>query len=301
MKPLKNLAAALLLTGVTMSGLTLSGAAAMTPEQEAELVALLENAEDASSGADVGDATITAAQAAVLHGEAACTFSRLLNADEFCATDAIVFPPQGAAIDSIYYSPPEEIGYVDMEEWTEDATAQIDEIWQSYVEGSKAQSERIGFEVAPVKWVLYPTLNKDTKVMTYGILLNFGGEEVINLHAIKFTRNGFVEMNIVTDGAMLADASKDFDAVATYASNTYAPDAGFRYADFKDGDKIAAIGAVGVLASVMGVEYSKKGTLAAIGAAILLFAKKLWFLLLAIPVMIWGGVKKFFGGRKPVE
>lgn len=296
MKPMKTFAAALLL-----AGLTATGAAALTPEEEAELDAVFEQAVDASAGARVGDATITATQAALLHGEAACTFDRLVNAEETCTTDAVLFPPQDVAIHSIYYLPPEEIGYVDMEEWTEDAKAQIDEIWQSYVEGAKAQSERIGFQITPLKWVLYPTLNQATKVMTYGILLDFGGEEVINLHTIKFTRSGYVEMNVVTDNALLADLSSSFDDVATYASNSYAPQEGFRYADFKDGDKIAAVGALGVLASVMGVEYTKKGTLAAVGAAILLFAKKFWFLLLAIPAAIWGVVRKIFGGNKPAD
>jgi uncharacterized membrane-anchored protein len=297
MKPFRILAAALLLTG-----LTISGAAALTPEEEAQLDALFENALDASGGVEVGRGTITAQGAIALQGEAACTFDRLLNAEETCVTDAVLFPPKSeTAIVSIYFTPPEEIGYVDMEEWTEDISSQIDELWENYVQGTKDQSARLGYDVTPVRWVLYPTLDKEAKVMTYGILLNFGGEEVINLQTIKFTRKGYVEMTVVTSEADLAAAALGFDEVAAYASNTYAPDAGFRYADFKDGDKIAAIGAVGVLASVMGVEYSKKGTLAAIFAAIVVFAKKLWFLLLAVPVMIWGAVKKVFGGSKPVE
>lgn len=47
-----------------------------------------------------------------------------------------------------------------------------------------------------------------------------------------------------------------------------------------------------------GVKYANKGTLAAIGAAILLFAKKFWFLLLVVPAAIWGAVKKLTGPRK---
>jgi uncharacterized membrane-anchored protein len=205
-----------------------------------------------------------------------------------------VFPPEGVGINSIYYSAPEDIGYVNMEDWTDDVKSQIDEIWESYVEGSKAQSERIGYEVVPVKWVLYPTLNKTSKVMTYGILLNFGGENTINLTTVKFTKGGYVTMQVVTNDEMLAANSATYDGASLYASNTYEPDTGFRYADFKDGDKVAAIGAVGVLASVVGVKYSK-GTLAAIGAMVLLFAKKLWFLLLIIPAAIWGAIKKLTG------
>ena len=160
---------------------------------------------------------------------------------------------------------------------------------------SKAQCARIGFQVVPLKWVLYPTLNKASKVMTYGVLLDFGGQEIINLVTVKFTKTGYVKMEVVTDDALLAAGSSSYDLASVYASNSYAPGTGLRYADFKDGDKLAQIGAVGVLASVVGVKYANKGTLAAIGASIMLFAKKLWFLLLIIPVAIWGVIKKLLG------
>lgn len=293
MKPLRSFTAALLL-----SCLPFSPAAAMTEAEQEQLNALFENASDASAGVAVGSATITAEGAAMLQGADACTFDRLLNAEEVCTTDAVVFPPEGSVIASIYYAPPQEIGYVDMEEWTDDASSRIDEIWQSYVEGSKEQSARLGYEVTPVKWVLYPTLDRRAKVMTYGILLNFGGEQVINLQTIKFTRKGYVEMTVVTYEDMLTASPSGFTDVASYAADTYAPHSGFRYADFEDGDKIAAVGALGVLASVMGVQSANKGTLAAIGAALLVFFKKLWFLLLALPLALWGVVKKLAGRNK---
>ncbi len=291
MKPIRGLA-----IFVLASCATLSTAHALTVAEEEQLDELYSQAADITAGVEVGRATITAKDAVLLQGEAACTFSRLLNADEFCDISAIAVPPDNIGIDSIYYYPPEEVGHVDMDDWTDDVTSQIDEIWESYVEGSKAQSERIGYDVVPLRWALYPTLNKTSKVMTYGILLDFGGEKVINLTTVKFTRTGFVTMNVVTDDQMLAVTSMTYDDASVYASNTYVPGTGLRYADFKDGDKVAAIGAVGVLASVVGVKYGK-GTLAVIAAAILLFAKKLWFLLLIIPAAIWGVIKKMAGRR----
>ncbi len=283
-----------------VSCVTLSTAQALTEEEQGQMEKLWGQASDITEGAEVEGATITATDGRLLQGEAACTLSRLLNADEYCDISAMVFPPEGIGIDTIYYQAPEDIGYVNMEDWTDDVNSQIDEIWESYVEGSKAQSERIGYEVVPLKWVLYPTLNKASKVMIYGILVDFGGENVINLVTVKFTRSGYVRMNVVTDDEMLAANSATFDSVSDYASNTYVPAVGLRYADFKDGDKVAAIGAVGVLASVVGVKYANKGTLAAIGAMILLFAKKLWFLVLIIPAAIWRGIKKL-GRRRDVS
>jgi hypothetical protein len=284
-----------LFIGVLAMCATLSSAGALTVEEEQQLDALFNQAADVSAGGKVGGATIAAEGGWMLRGEEACTYSRLLNADVVCGTEAIVFPPEGVGIDSIYFGAPEDIGHVNMDDWTEDVNTQIDEIWDSYVEGAKAQSERIGYQVVPVRWVLYPTLNRAARVMTYGILLDFGGDEVINLVNVKFTRSGYVVMEVVTNDALLAASSASFDSVSVYAADTYKPGMGLRYADFRDGDKVAAIGAVGVLASVIGVKHSK-GWLAAAGGMILVFAKKFWFLLLAIPAAIWGGIKKLTGG-----
>lgn len=283
-----------LVFGAFILCVTFSNAHALTEEEYGRLNDLVSQATSTSQGVDVAGARIVADEGALLQGEQACAFSRLLNADEECDTTAIVFPRQGVGIDTIYYSEPEDIGHVNMDDWTEDVKSQIDEIWDSYVEGSKAQSKRIGFDVVPLKWVLYPTLNKAAKVMTYGILLDFGGTHVINLVSVKFTRKGYVVLKIVTDEEILAADSASFDSVSVYASDTYKPAVGWRYADFKNGDKVAAVGAVGVLASVIGVKYGK-GWLAGIGAMILLFAKKLWVLFLVVPAAIWGGIKKLVG------
>jgi len=149
-----------LLIGVLALVASLSSASALTTEEESQLEALLSRAASISDGVEVNGATITAEDGWLLQGENACTFSRLLNADEVCDTAAIVFPSEDVAVDSIYFSAPEDVGHVNMDDWTEDVNTQIDELWDSYVEGAKAQSERIGYEVVPVKWVIYPTLNK---------------------------------------------------------------------------------------------------------------------------------------------
>jgi len=203
--------------------MTLSAAYALTEEEQGQLDDLLNQASSISEGANVAGATITAEDGWLLQGEKACTYSRLLNADETCLTSAVVFPSDGVGIDTIYYSAPEDIGHVNMDDWAEDVNSQIDEIWESYVEGAKAQSKRIGYDVVPLKWVQYPTLNKAAKVMTYGILLDFGGNVIINLTSVKFTRTGYVVMEVVTGDEMLAASSATYDSVSVYASNTYSP------------------------------------------------------------------------------
>lgn len=295
MPVLHRLAPALLLIALPLQGVQAQDNAASVDDQ---LNAVVERVVDASQGIEIDDATVVADGAFGLARADACEFSRLLNGDEICTTSAVIFPPQDVPIHSIYYEPPENIGFVDMEDWTEGASEEIDLIWESFVEGAKEQSARLGYHVRPVKWLLYPTLDKETQVMNYAMLFDFGGEEVVNVTSVKFKRNGYVVMKIVTDETMLAESGASFADVAAYASRSYRPDAGLRYADFQDGDEVAAIGAVGVLAAVMGVKYANKGTLAALAAAALLFLKKFWFLLLAIPAALWAGIRRLAGRGK---
>lgn len=262
-----------ILVGMLALGMAATAAHAQTEHEQAQLDDITAQAVSITEGVKVGTAKIVARDGALLQGDDACNYSRLLNADFNCTTAAIVFPAERHAIDSIYYEAPTEVGHVNMDDWAEDVNSQIDEIWENYIAGSKTQSKRIGYEVVPVKWVQYPTLNKAAKILTYGILIDFGGQEVINLTSIKFTRTGYVVMEVVTDDDMLSARSMDYDSASLYAAKTYVPEAGTRYADFQPGDKIAAIGAVGVLASVIGVKHSK-GWLASAGAAILLMLKK---------------------------
>jgi hypothetical protein len=132
MNPLRGLA-----IGAFAFCLTVSSAEALTPEEEQQLGDLLSQATSVSQGVEVAGARITAEDGVMLRGKDACTFSMLLNADEVCNTTAIVFPKDGAGIDSIYYAAPEDIGHVNMDDWREDVTSQIDDIWESYVEGSR--------------------------------------------------------------------------------------------------------------------------------------------------------------------
>lgn len=65
--------------------------------------------------------------------------------------------------------------------------------------------------------------------------------------------------------------------------------------EFRDGDKVAAVGALGVLATLLGVKYGK-GALAAIMAIGLVVVKKAWFLIF-IPFLF---IRRLFS-RKSAE
>src|SRR3546814_3927332 len=126
---------------VVSAGRLARGAApAYRPEETTRLEALFQAAVDAGAGTELKDATVIAEGGIIVHGDAACEISKILNGDEVCAVTAILVPPQGLGIDSINYFPPAEIGHVDMAEWTDEVNQELDVIWQSFVEGAVDQT-----------------------------------------------------------------------------------------------------------------------------------------------------------------
>ena len=195
-------------------------------------------------------------------------------------------------IDTVIIEKPNSEGFVNFDDW-EDADRQdeIDAIWNDFVEGSKAQGEALGQSIVPVKWHVYPTLNKDKSYLYYAILIDWDGEMVINAKASLFDRQGYIPVRVIPDSSELSEA--ELQRLVEISLGAYEAEAKQAYFDFQDGDKIAAVGALGVLAALVGVKYGKAAATGII-AILLLFLKKAWFLLL-IPLVF---LKKLFPGKK---
>ncbi|MDH3475201.1 MAG: DUF2167 domain-containing protein [Rhodospirillales bacterium] len=186
----------------------------------------------------------------------------------------------------------EEVGYVKMDDWED---LDIDELWDSYVEGSKAQSKQFGYEVTPLRWVIQPTLNREKAVAYYAIELKFGDTEpVVNLVIYDFGRFGYEEMTLVQETSRFPVA--DAEAIATGIAGAYAFGPQADYGDFQEGDVVAATGAAGLIAASLGAKFGKGFIFAA-----LIFLKKFWFLLLAIPALGWKWIRGWLGGRSGEE
>jgi len=176
---------------------------------------------------------------------------------------------------------------VRMDDWDD---LDVDELWQSYVEGAAAQSEQFGFEVKPLRWVIAPTLNREQAIAYYAIEAQFGSDPpLVNLLVYDFGRYGYEEITLVQDAAAFPAAEAEAIATRIAGAYTFGPERG--YADFKEGDVIAATGAAGLIAASLGVKFGK----GLIVAGLLLF-KKFWFLLLAFPALAWKWLRGLFGG-----
>lgn len=196
-----------------------------------------------------------------------------------------------AAIDNVLIERPNSDGYISFDDWQSgDRQKQIDGIWRDLKAGLRAQSENLGVEITADDWLVYPTLDEEGAYMYYATRMIWDGEPVINIEATRFDRRGYVLFNLVPARDDLTEDQLRAELETVLAS--YQPNEGTRYADFEDGDKVAAVGALGLLAALTaGAKLGKAGLL----AAALVFLKKFWFLILA-PFALIGRLLR--GGNK---
>jgi len=195
-------------------------------------------------------------------------------------------------LDNIIVNKPNTDGFVKFDDWEDrDLDAEIELIWDSYVSGIASQSAQLGINITPIDWYVYPTLKKKNGYMYYAVLLDWNGERNLNVNATLFDRKGFVNFSLVPIDFNIGKSELEDTIGNVFVS--YTPTVDQSYVDFSSGDKIAAVGAVGVLASLLGVKYGK---VAATGlfAILLIFAKKLWFLVF-LPLFL---IPKLFRRKK---
>ncbi|GGY39954.1 DUF2167 domain-containing protein [Parvularcula lutaonensis] len=203
--------------------------------------------------------------------------------------DAMILQPT-EAIDTLIIEKPNSDGYVTFDDWeAADREKQINQIWDDMVEGLKGQSANLGIEITADDWFVYPTLNRDKAYLYYATRMDWAGDPVINVEATRFDRRGYVKFSLVpfNDDISAEEIERELETILT----AYEPNAEQSYADFEEGDKVAAAGAVGVLAALAGVKFAKSAGL--LGAALLLL-KKFWFVLLAP----FAFLRRLFSGKK---
>jgi uncharacterized membrane-anchored protein len=145
---------------------------------------------------------------------------------------------------------------------------------------ANAERQRRGW--APLNlegWHHIPYYNNATKNLTWATRLNSEGQTSIN-HSIRLLgRTGLMSAQLVADPASVELSIAEFDEVLT----TYAFNEGFRYAEFRSGDKLATYGLTALIAGGVGATAVKTGAF-----------KKLWKLIVFGVVALVGGLKKFF-------
>ena len=191
-------------------------------------------------------------------------------------------------VDTAIIEKPVSDGYVTYDDWNDaDRDEEIAAIETELALSMRSQSEATGQDIHFLGWRAYPTLDQQKNYLYYATDIEWDCERLINITATIFDRRGYVTFSIVPLSSELNEAQIAKMVDDTLAPYSPAPDES--YAAFETGDKIAAAGAVGVLATLVGVKYGKTA-FAGLAAIALLVLKKAWFLLL-FP-LIW--IKSFF-------
>jgi uncharacterized membrane-anchored protein len=176
----------------------------------------------------------------------------------------------------------------------EDAkTWDADELFKSVKEGTEASNEERqkigGGRLHIVDWVQKPSYEASTHRLAWGIraeAVDDAGhkEDTVNYHTYVLGREGFIEMNLMTDPKGLAVAKPRADELL--AATSFKD--GKRYEEFSAStDKVATFG---LAALVAGGVAKKLG----LRATIVMFFGKFWKVVLVGLALFGGGVAKLF-------
>ena len=149
-------------------------------------------------------------------------------------------------------------------------------------------------DVVDVKWVFEPKLSKKNYVYySYEVSWNDGSKS-LETTILSFGRKGYHKINLIKKIDENFDA-REFESMAKDFANNIKFEDGYRYSDYKSGDKTAAVGIGSLVAGTLGVKaLAKVGVL----TKILSFALKFWWILLA-PLVLLAGLfnKKSTSGK----
>lgn len=224
----------------------------------------------------------------LLLGADAERYSWLISGTEFPGTEAVMSHESGEA--DVYYEWRDE-GYVSDSDWSD---VDADALLTQYKDSTKeANEERVanGFEpMEVVGWLQPPAYDETTRTVSYAIELKDTGSHWANVVALRLGRAGYAELTWV--GSIgLVETSGGQPALLQTALANHEFDEGHRYADYKEGDKVAAYGVAGLVATALGLKFGK-GLIAAL-IAFLVAGKKI-----VIPAVLIGGGAIFAFVRK---
>jgi uncharacterized membrane-anchored protein len=175
-----------------------------------------------------------------------------------------------------------ETGHVDDRERE---SLDADAILKGMKEGSRranAERQKRGWATLDlVGWHQAPFYDQATNNLTWSTRLSSNDIPVLN-HSVRLLgRTGTMSVQLVMDPGSVDVATTEFnDALRGYAYN-----AGQRYAEFRQGDKLAGYGLTALIAGGAGAAAVKTGLL-----------QKFWKLIVVGVIALLGAVKRFLAG-----
>lgn len=187
----------------------------------------------------------------------------------------------------------DDTGYV-----KDDEKIDADDLLKSMQSGDKAgneQRKKLGLEALYTDgWQVPPHYDTATKRLEWGLRLRGEtGEKNVNYTSRILGRSGVMTATLVSDTATLAQNTEEFKKVlAGFDYNS-----GQTYSEFKNGDKVAAIGLGALVLGGAAAVATKKGLWGVIAG----FLAAGWKIVAAAAVALFAGIGKLFGRKKAAE
>jgi uncharacterized membrane-anchored protein len=216
-----------------------------------------------------------------LLGQNAVSLYEILNGVEAPrGTEAAIYDKKSTAI--VFFQNISGGGFVRLDDWDQvDADAMLKSVSEK-TEAANAKRKEVGISPIHVeKWLERPHLNRATNTVRWAFeLTEDGSEPLVNSVALVLGRDGFEKL------VWAGPKSALNDGLLNIALESFSFPVGGRYADYKDGDKVAEYGIAGLVASVLGAKFAAKvGLFAAL--AVLLKKFGVFIVIGAGAVVVW--------------
>ena len=275
----------------TVLGLSLSlGLAAQESKSEVPEQIKALQWQDKGDGAIAGKATVKIPQGYGFLGES--DTSKLLQMyGNPPSTEHFLIAPKSLDWFAVFSF--DDTGYVKDDEKI-DAPELLKSMQASDEAGNK-ERKRLGLEALYTDgWQVPPHYDTGTKRLEWGLRLrDEHGDKNVNYTSRILGRSGVMSATLVSDTETLAKNTDEFKKVLT----GFNYNSGQTYAEFKNGDKIAAIGLGALVLGGAAAVATKKGLWGLIGG----FLAAGWKFIAAAAVALFAGIGKLLGRKKEVS
>lgn len=150
-------------------------------------------------------------------------------------------------------------GYVSIDDWGDiDSKSLLESISENTEKANKERRKNGGGELHVIGWIQEPVLDKHTNTVYWAIEAESDEGAIVNSVAIRLGREGFEKLIWVTQKESYVPFGGHLDVMLR--SHSFEP--GYRYKDYKTGDKVASYGIAALVAATVGGKIVKAGGLA---------------------------------------
>ena len=178
-------------------------------------------------------------------------------------------------------------GYVKLDDWKSVDPKNLLSLLRETAKSNKTYLKDKNLDyVNKIDWIFKPTLDEKNKSVSYSYKVDWNsGQRSMESKNLILGKKGYLESAFVVSYKKDMDLKGESDFSKDFV-NGVAFDDGYKHADYKSGDKIAAVGIGSLVAGSLGVKVLAK-------TGILVKLAKFWWILLA-PLAFLG---KFLSGK----